>query len=99
MVSKTQKFLLAVVYPLLVQSVGAVMMMAGNSAASGGPFAGILILVLFMGTAPITLIVNSIALLPQDQEKAWYFKRGMILPGIFLTAYFIYFAGIWDMFF
>lgn len=98
-VSKSQKVLLALVYPLLIQIAGAYLMMIGDSAASGGPFAGILILVMLMVTAPLTLIVNSITLMPKDQARSWYFKRGMVLPLIFILAYFIYFAGIWDAIF
>jgi len=98
-VGKFQKFLLALVYPLLIQTVGAFFMMVADSPASGGPFAGTLILILYMGTAPLTVIVNSITLLPQTQSSAWYFKRGMIVPLQCLSAYFIYFSGIWDMIF
>lgn len=98
-VSKSKKVLLALVYPLLIQIAGAYLMMIGDSAASGGPFAGILILVMLMVTAPLTLIVNSIVLLSQQQEQHWYFKRGMVLPLVFLVAYFVYFAGIWDALF
>ncbi|MDA1372015.1 MAG: hypothetical protein O2971_14780 [Proteobacteria bacterium] len=94
--SKLKKILLCLVLPVLVQAVGGILIILPESGASGGPFAGILILVMFLIAAPLTLLVNGVLLLPQDKDSNFYLKRGMIMPGIFLFSCLIYYTGIWD---
>ncbi|MGI9628785.1 MAG: hypothetical protein ACR2QM_18260 [Longimicrobiales bacterium] len=94
--ARTRRVLLAVLVPLLVQAAGGILIIAPESGASGGPFAGIFVLIMFLVTAPITLVVNAGWLLPQRRETSFYLKRGMILPAVFLLCYQFYYSGAWD---
>lgn len=90
------KLLLGFVLPLTVEVVGALLICSTDSGANADGFAGIVVLLMLLIALPGTLLGNIVILAPPAAEPARWFRRGMILPVMFLSAVLIYYSGIWD---
>ena len=66
-----------------------------DSAAGAAEFAALGVFFVFLFALPVTVIGNTI-LLRRSGTALDHFKRGMIIPAIFLLWTVVYQTGLWD---
>ena len=81
--------------PLAVLAVGMLLLASVDSSAGAAEFAALGVFFVLLAAIPVTVIGNLLLLAPSG---TWldHFKRGMILPGLFLAWAVLYQTGLWD---
>ena len=89
------KLLGGVIYPVVVLTIGMLLLANVDSAAHAAEFAALGVFFMLLVALPITVIGNFILLRPIG-DTLDHFKRGMILPAFFILCAIIYQTGLWD---
>lgn len=83
------------VYPIAVLIFGMLLLANIESSAGAAEFAALGVFLVLLFAIPVTLIGNYLLLKPSGSALD-HFKRGMILPGVFLAWTVVYQTGLWD---
>lgn len=84
-----------VIYPLAVPTFGMLLLVHVDSSAKAAEFGGLAVSFVSLFATPTTLVGN-LMLLKSSGSTLHHFRRGMILPGIFLVWAVVYQTGLWD---
>lgn len=91
----SSKLLGGVVGPLAALIVGMLALANVSSSAKAAEFAALGVFFVLIFAIPTTLVGN-LLLLRASGTPLDHFKRGMILPGLFLLWAIVYQTGLWD---